>query len=228
VLEQAGLATIQLASIRSYVERMRPPRALYCEFPLGRPLGYPGDVAFQRRVLEAAFALLPRRDVPVLEDFPERIGDSSEEPLACRVPARFDPDLSPAVDEATALRAAYDRQLASSGRTNVGHDVDASRIPQVVAAFERVADGTPYEEAALPGDPRSSALDVRAYYEEAALELAGHSGARQTDAWFYRDTEAGSVMRRAQSAMREAEAPFEVWFYIVPLAHWDDPGLLER
>src|SRR5581483_2129988 len=49
-LEARGLATVQLASTRSYVERMRPPRSLYCEFPFGRPLGKPGDAALQHRV----------------------------------------------------------------------------------------------------------------------------------------------------------------------------------
>ena len=57
VLEDAGLATVALSIIRGQVETTRPPRALHCEFPLGRPLGRPGDPALQRRVIDAAFAL---------------------------------------------------------------------------------------------------------------------------------------------------------------------------
>ena len=49
VLEDAGLATVALSIIRGQVETTRPPRALHCEFPLGRPLGRPGDPALQRR-----------------------------------------------------------------------------------------------------------------------------------------------------------------------------------
>ena len=62
VLEDAGLATVALSIIRGQVETTRPPRALHCEFPLGRPLGRPGDPALQRRVIDAAFALLDQTD----------------------------------------------------------------------------------------------------------------------------------------------------------------------
>ncbi|MFZ1491711.1 MAG: selenoprotein B, partial [Ilumatobacteraceae bacterium] len=71
VFEAAGLATVVLASNRSVVERMRPPRALYCDFPLGRPLGKPGDATFQLDVLAEAFALLDAPSGPALADYPE-------------------------------------------------------------------------------------------------------------------------------------------------------------
>jgi hypothetical protein len=216
-LERHGIATVQLASIRTYPERIRPPRALYCEFPLGRPLGRPGDPVFQRRVLEAALALLERPEGPVLEDFPERIEDDAGSPLACPLPPRPDPALHPAVDEARALRPAYQRQLARSGRTTVGQTVDADGIPDAVAALVRVADGTPLEEAGLPGSTRAVGLDVRAYYEEAALALADHvPGARRAESWVYWHTETGAVLRRAQRALRESGAPEPVWRFLLP------------
>jgi hypothetical protein len=208
---------VQLASIRSYPERMRPPRALYCEFPLGRPLGRPGDPVFQRRVLDAAFALLARPSVPVLEDFPESIADESDQPLACPLPPRHDPDLPLAVDEALGLRPAYERQLRHSGRSNVGYVIGPNQVPDALAAFERIADGVPLEDAGLPSDPRQTALDIRAYYEEAGMALADHvPGARQAESWLYRKTQAGSVLKRAQAALREAGAEHGVWFYLVP------------
>lgn len=216
-LERHGIATVQLASIRSYPERIRPPRALYCEFPLGRPLGRPGDPVFQRRVLEAAFALLERPAGPVLEDFPERIADEAASPLACPLPPRHDPDVHPAVDEARALRPAYERQLARSGRTTVGQAVDADGIPDAVSALVRIAEGIPLDEAGLPGSTRAVGLDVRAYYEEAALALADHvPGARQAESWVYRETEAGAVLLRAQAVLREAGAPEAVWRFLLP------------
>ncbi|MDA3000308.1 MAG: selenoprotein B, partial [Actinomycetota bacterium] len=70
VMEEAGLATIVLASMRPVVEKMKPPRSLYCEFPLGRPLGVPNDPEFQHRVLADAFALLDAPNGPVIADFP--------------------------------------------------------------------------------------------------------------------------------------------------------------
>jgi hypothetical protein len=218
VLEQEDIATVQLASVRSYVERIRPPRALYCDFPLGRPLGLPGDPDFQHRVLDAALQLLSRDDVPVLEDFGERIADEVETPLACRLPPRFDASLHPAVDEATGLRAAYERQRARSGQTTGGHVADAAGIPDLIRAFVRIADGEPLDAVGLPGEPRLAALDVRSYYEEAAVALTDHvPAARQAESWFYGSTETGAVLKRAQAALREAGAPFEVWWPLVPL-----------
>lgn len=218
VLEREGLTTVQLASVRSYVERIRPPRALYCDFPLGRPLGKPGDAAFQHRVLAAALALAARDDVPVLEEFDERVADDSETPIACRLPPRFDASLHPAVEEAIGLRWAYERQRARSGRTTVGQLVDASGVPDLIRAFIRIADGEPLAIAGLPGEPRRAALDVRAYYEEAAVALAGHvPAARQAEAWFYGGTETGAVIRGAQAALRESGASFHEWWPLVPL-----------
>jgi hypothetical protein len=49
--------------------KVRSPRALSVPWPLGFPLGEPGETALQRRVLGELLALLPRTDVPVLEHF---------------------------------------------------------------------------------------------------------------------------------------------------------------
>ena len=206
---------------------MRPPRALYCEFPLGRPLGKPDDPAFQRRVLKAALALLERPSGPVLVDFAERILDEADAPLACPLPPRHDPDAPAAVDEARGLRPAYERQLRTSGRTNVGHVIGPDQVPDAIGAIVRIAEGTPLDEAGLPGHPRPVGLDIRAYYEEAALALADHvPGARQAESWLFRQTETGTALKRAQAMLREAEAPREIWFFLVPLTQQEavDPA----
>jgi hypothetical protein len=222
VLEAEGLATVQLTSIRSYAERIRPPRALYCEFPLGRPLGRPNDPRFQRRVLEAALALLERPSGPVLEDFPETIADEAGAPLDCRIPPRHDPDAPPAVDEARGLRSAYERQLAASGRTNVGHVIGPDAVPGALSALLALTDGKPLEESGLPADLRLLGLDIRAYYEEAAIALAGHvPAARQAESWLFRRTEAGKLLKRAQVALRQSGAPRATWFYLVPSTQQD-------
>ena len=99
VFEAAGIATIALGSVRKQIESTAPPRGLWCDFPLGRPLGKPGDPEFQHRVLAAAFALLDATE-PVLAEFDEAITDDGTEMLACPLPPRHDPDAHPAVDEA--------------------------------------------------------------------------------------------------------------------------------
>ncbi len=215
VFEAAGLATVVLSSVRNVAERMHPPRALHCEFPLGRPLGRPGDPEFQQRVLAAAFALLEQPDGPVLEDFPDAIESAGGEPLACPMPPRYDPSLPAAVDEARALRDAWDRSFAATGRTTVGRCLDADGIPDALAALVKISQGTDWKQAGLPGSPIEIAHDVRSYYQELAVELAsGPPGPWAVERWFYDETEAGRVLLAARRAMREAEAPFPMWFYM--------------
>ena len=72
MLEDLGLPTVALGSVRVQMEKTRGPRGLWTSAQLGRPVGEPGDPAFQRRVLLAALSLLKRTDGPVvLEDFPD-------------------------------------------------------------------------------------------------------------------------------------------------------------
>jgi len=68
-VELEGIATVCLSLLREVTSVTRPPRALFVPFLLGFPLGAPHDVVLQTRVIEQALALLPRRDVPVFEDF---------------------------------------------------------------------------------------------------------------------------------------------------------------
>jgi hypothetical protein len=217
VFESAGLATVALASVRSVAERMHPPRALYCEFPLGRPLGVPGDPAFQHEVLSRAFALLDRSEGPVLEDHPTVI-EADETPLACPMPPRYDPDALPAVDEARGLRNAYDRARAARGHSLVGRVLGPDQVPAALEEFDRIAEGLDWLEADLPGsDTISSVHDIRTYYEEAALELVdAPAGGRAAEAWFYETTEAGKVVMAARRSMKAADAPQPFWYYMAP------------
>jgi hypothetical protein len=170
-------------------------------------------------VLLAALGLLERSEGPVLEEFPEIIVDEADQPLACPLPPRVDPSLPEAVDEALALRPAYDRAVSASGRTLVGRVVDAAGVADAVESFVRVADGDALESVGLAGPPSEVVLDIRAYYEEAALALADHvPAARAAESWLYRTTATGRVLHRAQAALREAGAPPAVWFYLVPVS----------
>jgi hypothetical protein len=48
---------------------VRPPRALAVPWKLGYPLGAPGDIDLQTRVVRRMLALCARSDVPVIEEF---------------------------------------------------------------------------------------------------------------------------------------------------------------
>jgi hypothetical protein len=218
IFEAAGLATVVLSSVLEMAQKTAPPRALHCEFPLGRPLGKPLDPEFQHDVIRRAFALLDAPSGPVLEIHPEEIV-ADEAPMACALPPRFDPDAPPAVDEARGIRKAFDRSLARRGTTSVARVITPDEVPDVLALFYEVVDGRSWEEVGFPqDDPRSAAQDIRTYYEEAALQLADGPppGGRQVEAWFFETTEAGKLIMQARAAMKAAKAPFPMWFYMVP------------
>ena len=70
-VEGQGVATTQISLIRPHTEVIKPPRALWVPFDLGRPLGVPNDAGFQKRVLLSALNLFEETSGPVLVDFPE-------------------------------------------------------------------------------------------------------------------------------------------------------------
>ena len=203
VFEAAGLATVAFGSIRSHIAGVGPPRGLFCDFPLGRPLGRPADPVFQHRVLAQAFELLETATGPA---------------LACPLPPRFDPDEHPAVDEARALRPAFERATARYGnRAGTGRVVAADDIPAAVEAFARVAEGTPWKQAGIPGIPARVAQDIRGYYETAALALADHTpGAWEAARWFLNATHTGRTLRAARQRLEDAGERRDLWFYLIP------------
>jgi|TARA_B100001079_G_scaffold263574_1_gene266928 hypothetical protein len=217
IFEEAGLATVTLGSIRKQIESTAPPRGLWCDFPLGRPLGKPGDTEFQHRVLAHAFSLLDATE-PVFEEFGESLADEESEGLSCPLPPRTNADLHPAVDEVRGLRPAYDRAIAQYGnRAATGRVISADEIEDALSAFVRVAEGTPWKEAGIPGIPARVAQDIRGYYEVAGLGLSDHIPAAWTGTnWFLDDTEGGKVVLSARAAMRDAGEKQPIWFYMAP------------
>ena len=215
VLEEEGLATISLGIIEGQLRSTVPPRGLFVDFPLGRPLGHPADAAFQQRVLDQAFSLLESTE-PVIEAFPEPIHDDGQV-LACTIPPTDDPDAHPAVAEARGLRAAYNRTVANTdGRVGAHRVVEPDDVPAAIESFIRVAEGTPWKEAGIPGIPARVAQDIRGYYEAAAMALTDHTPAAfEATRWFLRETEAGATILAAREQMKADGVKQPIWQFLV-------------
>ena len=217
IFEAEGIATIALGSIKSQIETTAPPRGLWCDFPLGRPLGVPSDSEFQHRVLSMAFELLDSPE-PIFAEYDVSIVDDGTEVMACPMPPRHDPDLHAAIDEANGIRPAYDRAIAKYGnRVGAGRTVQADEITTAIDAFIKVAEGTPWKEAGIPGIPARVSQDIRGYYETAALALSDHApSAWAGTRWVLDHTEAGRVVMAARQAMADAGEAQPIWFYMAP------------
>ena len=224
VLEQSGFATVALSCIREQIEKTSPPRALHCEFPLGRPLGKPNDVDFQREVMERAFALLDESAGPVLVDHPIEIEDDADSPLSCVIPPADTSDRNPAAAEALGLLPAWNRTNKKYGRSTVGKAVRPEQIPDMLDLFTRIADGEDWKEVGLPGDPTKIAADIRNFYEEAGISLSDSSpAARSAESWFVNETLAGQVIQRSRVKMKESGTNFYFWYYLLPMTQHNEP-----
>lgn len=219
VFERAGLATVGISLVRGQAETVKPPRMLNVDFPLGRPLGRPGDAEFQTSVLTAMFDLLERTDVPVLVDFPVAIAEQSAEPASCPLPPRHDPDLHAAIDEARGLRNAYDRNIeATGGRTLLGRVADVDGVTDLIEKMIGIEGGASLADVGWePTTAVAASQDIRAYYEEAGLQLADNTGARQLETWFFHQTETGRLIRRARDGMRERGEDKLAVTYLAPI-----------
>lgn len=181
-LEREGIPTVGISLVREHTETIRPPRALWVTFELGRPLGIPDDPAFQRRVVRAALDLVGRTDGPLIADYPEHVAEEADfTGWACPI------NLAPSATDTLAaeidrLAVWYDRAVAAHGRTTVG--VSGLDMP---AAGKLVA-------AALAGplpaaQPLKQAIDdLKAYYLEAASAFPDPGSSRTRRAWLWDET----------------------------------------
>lgn len=176
------MPTAGISLVREHTEIVRPPRALWVTFELGRPLGKPDDAAFQTRVLRAALDMLKRTDGPLLVDYPEEVeGDVDLAGWACPISLAPRPSDTLAA-EIDRLMVWYDRAVAARGRTTVGPS--GLDMP---AAGSLVSDAL---EAALPPAQalKLAIDDLRAFYLEAASAFPDPGNTRTRTAWFWDET----------------------------------------
>jgi D-proline reductase (dithiol) PrdB len=57
VIEKAGLPAVSTTVLREITAKVKPPRALFLDRPLGYPLGEPGNADLQKDVIRQALSL---------------------------------------------------------------------------------------------------------------------------------------------------------------------------
>lgn len=60
MIEAAGIPTVSTSVLREITEKVRPPRVVWLDRPLGYPLGEAGNAELQKRILRHALGLLSR------------------------------------------------------------------------------------------------------------------------------------------------------------------------
>lgn len=202
------MATTQISLIREHTERIRPPRALWVPFELGRPFGSPGDEAFQTRVLLAALKLLEARSGPVLEDFPEDApaAEDSFDGWAC--PLHLEGDTE-GLDDVERLRRAFMREMneigswyalgvKERGRTTFGvAGLDPEEIARFLCGFlDGGVPDNPRDDLSLGTMLKLAAEDLKTYYFEAVTAQPGKAtpAGDMLSLWFWTETTAGKLL----------------------------------
>ncbi len=193
--------------IRLHTETIKPPRALWVTFDLGRPLGVPNNAGFQKRVLLSALKLLEEASGPVLRDFPEDAPADREADViwACPVNlARKKIDLNNAdalraafKKESVELRSWYDLALKKNQRTTVGvSGFEINQVVEFIGAFIDSVPANPRQDISLPFSLNFAVDDLKAYYYEAAAAQPGSASptAEELDNWFWGQTVAAKVL----------------------------------
>jgi hypothetical protein len=207
-IEEEGVPTASISLIRLHTEIIKPPRALWVPFQLGRPLGPPSDAAFQKRVLLALLGMFEAPDGPRLEDFPEDEPVTADEitVLACPVDFTHTAEEPGETDqlrvafrrEMTAMRPWYDTAVARRQRTTVGiSGIDLEALGDFIYAFLGGKEPeNPRDDIPLAYTLKFAVEDLQSYYIEGVTAQPGQGGAsgQALTNWFWDETVAGKVL----------------------------------
>lgn len=220
-LEAEGIPTTQISLIREHTEVIKPPRALWVPFELGRPLGRPQDADLQRRILLATLELFKEPQGPVLADFPdEDAGDTGNEeqesatwacPILFPAPAEDLSDAERLIDtfeqEVAELRNWYDDRLQKTGRTSLV-DFTPDQAAQLLGSY--VLDGAAKAakaDASFALSLRLAAQDLKAFYFESVIARPGASvpDSETFNRWFWNQTSAGQLLMAVKERCKDEQ-----------------------
>lgn len=210
------MGTTQISLIREHTVAIKPPRALWVSFELGRPLGVPNDPAFQTRVLRAALELMDAESGPVLEDYPEdvppELAGVDFTGMSCPIdlPQPASVEHGSAEDLLQEIRQVapwYNLAVDQRGRTTVGiSDLDIQQAGRFLAGY--------LDDEATPaprGDLTTARLlklvceDLKAYYSEAASAQPGMSASIAVEHWLFNETVLGKLLWQLRNTRTEHE-----------------------
>ncbi len=210
-IEEEGLATTQISLVRLHTEKIKPPRALWVPYELGRPLGQPNDPEFQKRVLRACLGLLDAAEGPVLEDYPEDVpaGARIDDMTGMVCPIDLPPPPSDDNEQAQGLLAEigriapwYEMAVGQRNRTTVGiSELDIPDAARFVADFiDDPSTSSPREGLETGVMLKYACEDLKAFYSEAMSAQPGMSSSLSVEHWLWNETALGKALWQLREA----------------------------
>lgn len=217
--EEEGIPTTQISLIRLHTETIRPPRALWVSFEMGRPIGPPNDPEFQTRVLSAALKLFEADEGPVLVDFPEDAPEAEGADIITACPVNFHQEAPLLTErdrlcaafkkEVGAMRPWYDMAVQKKGRTTVGvSGLEMDVIVDFLCSFLGDAwPESPRDDLSLPYTLNLATDDLKAYYFEGITSQPGQASpsGKTVSNWFWGETIAGKILLAIKEACKQSQ-----------------------
>ena len=214
--EDEGIATTQISLIREHTQKIRPPRALWVTFPLGRPLGNPNDPEFQRDVISRALELLNEPEGPVLADYPR---DADEDSTGSTIPA-CPVDFSSRDGELTSIELLLQRfesefnsmftwyTIGSGQKGRTASGVSKLSFDEIISLYTDFITNRPQSlekfEPGLADTLRLAAEDLKSCYFEALSSQPGQpNDAASLADWFWGDTYAAALINEVRKKCLE-------------------------
>ena len=202
--------------MREHTEKVKPPRAVYVPFPLGMPLGHPGNAAEQDAVLDLAFSTLAAPSGPVLLEYrDEAAAQEAGSPVqASDVAVSDEARSADLATEVTLMRRYWEQRLAATGRSGVGlSQIPPQRFRGVVRFLEAFVDDTTADAGERPADMprpvfiRNCIEDLRVMYAEARLQTHPRESSEDRARWLLGSTALGVMIRRLRDAADASDDP---------------------
>lgn len=238
-IERAGVASASISLIREQSEAVRPPRALWVPFALGRPLGSADDPEFQTDVLRAALGMLETAMEPTIQDYPiEAPAQATAAEWVCPVSFEVSADDSISarlVAEVTRLAPWSLETRAKRGRSLFGvTGATVDQVDLVAQALAGIAESGNLTQAPelgiewafeMPLLVRHLADDLRTFYHEAIAAQPG-PGAPNHDAlnaWIFAGTALGDALQAIGQHLTEDASPYALLVrgLLIPEGHFD-------
>ena len=216
IFESQGFSTVLVGFVKEHMEIIKPPRALWLNFPMGRPMGKPNDLEFQKKVIRVAFELLQKSPGPVLEDFPEiipvkegRMSYALPVDLVYKVNQLGDIDkLAERVQrELSNLLPDYFKALQNVGRTTVGaSELEISDFVPFISEFAK-GNKPKSPRKGLPAIPLLKLVveDLNAVYTETRIYKDKIDDFEILGKWFWEDTHAGKLLLAVEAVSLESD-----------------------
>lgn len=203
-IEQAGISTVVIGLIKPHLEKIRPPRALWVPFALGRPLGAPGNGELQKQVLLQALTMIESCTTATLYEF--SLDDPRSQPDNTWV-APLQAEYASVSDECDALKDKYQEFSTQRGRSSVG--VAKLPIEQLSELVDYVFKHKEFKSVRTDISARLMfrlALDdLKMYYTEAALATQSKPSNHQLDQWLWQHTFFGNQMNILRTQLMHSD-----------------------